>query len=128
MLRMIKQIRPTHVHLTFTRDILLCSYYYTAVEKWCNSLVQNFRSWLMHTKNSPLPRLFKANSVCDTGILSCDVIRYTEWLSIHIKAFAFGINRKNTWSGTMKDIITKSLDLPTELIIVHFTDGWYDSC
>ena len=43
-------------------------------------------------------------------------------------AFAFGINIKNTWSGTMKDIITKSLDLPTELIIVHFTDGWYDSC
>ena len=28
----------------------------------------------MHTKNSPLPRLFKANSVCDTGILSCDII------------------------------------------------------
>lgn len=74
MLWMIKQIRPTQVHLTFTRDILLCSYYYTAVENWCNSLVQNFRSWLMHTKNSPLPRLFKANSVCDTGILSCDVI------------------------------------------------------
>ena len=48
----------------------------------------------MHTKNSPLPRLFKANSVCDTGILSFDVIRYTEWLSIHIKAFAFGITGK----------------------------------
>lgn len=119
MLWMIKQIRPTQVHLTFTRDILLCSYYYTAVEKWCNSLVQNFRSWLMHTKNSPLPRLFKANSVCDTGILSFDVIRYTEWLSIHIKAFAFGINRKNTWSGTMKDIITKSFQ--------GFTN-WVDYC
>ena len=94
MLWMIKQVRPTQVHLTFTRDILLCSYYYTAVEKWCNSLVQNFGSWLMHTKNSPLPRLFKANSVCDTGIRSFDVIRYTEWLSIHIKAFAFGITGK----------------------------------
>lgn len=58
MLWMIKQIRPTQVHLTFTRDILLCSYYYTAVEKWCNSLVQNFRRWLMHTKKSPLPRLY----------------------------------------------------------------------
>lgn len=58
MLWMIKQIRPTQVHLTFTREILLCSYYYTAVEKWCNSLVQNFRRWLMHTKKSPLPRLY----------------------------------------------------------------------
>lgn len=58
MLWMIKQIRRTQVHLTFTRDILLCSYYYTAVEKWCNSLVQNFRRWLMHTKKSPLPRLY----------------------------------------------------------------------
>lgn len=53
---------------------------------------------------------------------------YTEWLPIHIMAFAFGINSKNTWSGAMKDIITKSLDLLTELIIVYFTDGWYDSC
>lgn len=58
MLWMIKQIRPTQVHLTFTREILLCSYYYTAVEKWCNSLVQNFRRWLMNKKKSPLPRLY----------------------------------------------------------------------
>jgi len=31
-------------------------------------------------------------------------------------AFAFGINSKNTWSGAMKDIITKSLDLPSWLL------------
>lgn len=47
--------------------------------------------------------IFKVNSVCDIGILSFDVIRYTERRPIHIMAFAFGINSKNTfWSGTMK--------------------------
>ena len=81
-----------------------------------------------YEKFTPAKALFKVNSVCDTGILSFDSIRYTEWLPIHIMAFAFGINSKNTWSGAMKDIITKSLDLLTELIIVYFTDGWYDSC
>lgn len=134
MLWMIKQIRPTQVHLTFTRDILLCSYYYTAVEKWCNGLVQALTNG--HKNVTPakglrrlLTIIFKVNSVCDIGILSFDVIRYTERPPIHIMAFAFGINSKNTfWSGTMKDIITKSLDLSTELIIVYFIDGWYDSC
>ena len=92
MLWMIKQVRPTQVHLTFTRDILLCSYYYTAVEKWCNSLVQNFGSWLIHTKNSPLPRLY---------------LKSTQ--SVTLESLAL------TASGVLNDCLFTSWPLPLEL-------------